>query len=311
MIKWVIPDNTKLRNLNFWLLDFMQRNPHFFRKNAKVAAAYGVMHDTILSGGRITLEETVGAISDMRVILTRYKEHDVRYHLVLTQQNIKDEYLLDYWANKQLELVEEFGGGVILASDKLAKYVMEKYPKLKIIASTTKMDNNNTFLKNITNEEIPYDVLVLNTADNFNYDFIPKEFRQKIEILIDDCCPPLCYKRAYCYNNSAMANLGDDTGRKNPCNNDPKHAIGGVKYPTMEEGRLKYKEFLRHYTKEDVEKAHEDGFELMKFTGREAYVYNVLKEYAYYMPIPEKEHELVVEGVNALLDLDYWDLKHQ
>lgn len=311
MIKWVIPDNMKLRGLNYWTLDFMQKNPDFFIKDAKIAVAYGVMHDTILSGGRVTSTETISSIRDMRSILTRYNEHHVRYHLVLTQSNIKDEYLTDFWANKQLELVEEFGGGVILASDKLAKYVIEKYPKLKIIASTTKMNNTETFLKNIENKEIPYDVLVLNTANNFDYDFIPPEYRHKIETLIDDCCPPLCYKRAFCYNNSALANLGDDIGRKYPCNNDPKHMTSWTKYPTVEESRIKYKEFLRHHTREDVDKAHKDGFELMKFSGREALVFNVLKEYGYYMATPEKEYTFIVEGIDSLLDREYWNLIKQ
>lgn len=298
MIKWVIPDTNRHRSLNFWMIDYMKRRKELFRPNAKIFAAYGVLHDTILSGGRITNNENIGTEHDMRLILERYKASDVEYRLVLTQRAIKDEMLFDHWANLQLKLVEEYEGGVILASDKLLKYVQEHYPKLKIISSTTKLTNEETFIKEF--ETNNYDTVVLSTVYNFNYDFIPLEYRPHTEILINDCCPPLCVSRAQCYAVSAATNLGIDCDTS--CKNPAKHAASEriENNPDNFEAILQIKEFLCHYYYPQIDIAHNDGFEQFKFTGREDSVIHVATQYAYYMGNEKDFFHIIFECILSL-----------
>ena len=297
MIKWVIPDCDKLRQLNFWALRYFADHKDECTPNSKVFAAYGVLHDTILSGGRVTIKESrLGTENQIRTVLSLYQEYGVEYRLVFSNSLIKEEHLTDYWANLQLRLVEEYGGGVIIASDILKNYIKEKYPKLKLISSTTKLNTEENFLKECASGE--YATVVLNTKHNYNYDFIPKEYRHLVEILVDDCCPPDCMYRKTCYIRCSMRNMG--MYAPGGCRNKAKHAISNIsshKYNYI----VNTKKFLRHYTVEDINKAHEDGFELFKFTGREQTVIENLIHMSDYMIKPEYTTPFIM---NALFELD-------
>ena len=89
MIKWVIPDCDKLRQLNFWALRYFADHKDECTPNSKVFAAYGVLHDTILSGGRVTIKESrLGTENQIRTVLSLYQEYGVEYRLVFSNSLI-------------------------------------------------------------------------------------------------------------------------------------------------------------------------------------------------------------------------------
>ena len=296
MIKWVIPDCDKLRQLNIWALEYLANNKEQCLPNSKVCVAYGVLHDTIWSGGRITTHEShLGTEDRIRNVLSIYQGYGVEYHLVFTNSLLKEEHLNDYWGNMQLRIVEKYGGGVIVASDILKDYIKQNYPKIKIISSTTKLNTEEAFIADCASGE--YDVVVLNTQYNYSYDFIPQEYRHFVEILIDDCCPPDCMYRKTCYIKCSMRNLGLDADTT--CMNKAKQALSKTVRHKYDYTMI-MKRFLKNYTLEDLNKAHDAGFELFKFTGREETIMENLIHMSDYMIKPEYAATFLMKAVFEL-----------
>lgn len=300
MIKWMIPDNDELRDFNFWLLNYFRGHKEDFWENSKVFAAYGLLHDTIFSGGRVTTREyKLGTEYAMRQIIEKYREFDCEYRFVFTQIGLKPDMLNDYWGNLQLRLANEYGCKVIVASDLLENYIREHYPNIEFVSSTTKMVGGNGSEEDAVIAELKkdYETVVLNTRYNFNYEFIPKELRGKLEVLINDCCPPFCCRRKYCYTNTTLWNLGIEWRSPDmPCSNDAKKKfldIAQLNEPTYSPAS---REFLCHYSIDDIMKAHENGIEKFKFGGRESSNFANLLERAHFMVKPEAQATFIARG---------------
>ncbi len=296
MIKWILPDAIHLRELNFWLL----RNKNLLRENTKIEAVYGVLHDSVWSGGRTTQYE-LGCTSVQRLeyVLQFYKSHNVQYRFTFSRKGIEEKDLNDFWGNKQLEIGQRYQCGVILASDLLKNYIKEKYPNIEIISSTTKMLNKEQFLNEIKNED--YSTVVLNTEFNKNYDFIPKEYRHKTEIEVNDCCPPFCVNRSFCYKLSEISNAGEVKNISTiiGCTNYKKQeietkSIDGYTYSKNMET------FLDHFSWEEIQKANKDGFIQFKFTGRETSSFKNIIEMQKYIIKPEKKEEFILRSIEDI-----------
>ena len=301
MIKWIVPDSDELRHLNMWMLDYNKMFKQNFWDNSCIFAVYGVLHDTVFSGGRVTSRETkLSTEYGMRNALEQYISRGCEYRFVFTQGALKPEMLYDFWGNLQLKLAEEYDCKVIVASDILENYIREKYPKIGLVSSTTKMIGGSGSEEQAIIDEFnkDYDTVVLNTRYNFNYDFIPVELRHKAEVLINDCCPPFCVRRKYCYNKTMLHNVGQEWRPPGDhCNNDSKKdflSFAGDGIPRYTDLARSY---LCHYSIDDIFKAHEAGIEKFKFGGRELSNIANLLERAEYMVKPEAKADFIVHGI--------------
>lgn len=300
MIKWVIPDAIHLRHLNFWLANHLE----YLREGTEICAIYGVLKDTIWSGGRVTVFEIEGSnVQEIEDIVSRFHQKNIQYRFVFSRKSITEEQLHDYWGNVQLKIANKYNCGVILTSDLLKKYIEENYPNIEIISSTTKMLNEEQLLSELSKN---FDTIVLNTQFNRNYDFIPEENRHLIEIEVNDCCPPFCIRRAFCYGLSSQFNLGLVDSPVSLCTNKKKFNISQDSHNAWER-QHKLESFLEHYTWEEIVQANKNGFNQFKLSGREADLfYNVLQIQKYLIK-PERSLEFVAKVVEEIGLVKYLD----
>ena len=290
MKKWILPDNKYHRKFNMWFASFVKKNEEFLKPATSLEAFYGVLHQTIFAGGRHTNNENL-ELAEIEKVLSHFVSCGVDYYLVFTQPLIKEEMLNDYWGNIQLQYAEKYKLKVLVANNTLEKYIREKYSTINLISSTTKMNK----LEKSINEIEKYYQVVISTQENNNLDKIPPEARNKIEILVNDCCPPDCIKRKYCYVTTAKHNFGIINKAEPTCFNRLKQD-----YLNTCNWQEK-KEFLKHLFINDVDAAEKKGFQYFKLTGREATFSLHVSEIMYYMIEEEYKMPFIF---NALMDLD-------
>lgn len=175
--------------------------------------------------------------------------------------------------------------GVIVANEDFHNYLKEKYPNFHYVYSTT----NCTTDGNIYNEMYDkYDILVLDYRLNKNRLFLEQQlkFKNKIEILVDDCCPSCKYRKQH-FENIGRYNLGEqiDISCLNPEN-----------YGKYENPKNFYESLLRtlnnSLTYEEIEEYKKLGFNKFKLTGRSQGRRFLLDSYIYYFVKPQYRHEV-------------------
>lgn len=131
------------------------------------------------------------------------KEFDLlsKYNIVpsitFTNHLIQKKDLGDRKCNEILELLEEYKGNVILSSDILREYILERHSNIKIYASvikTTMEDGKGNFhyYKSLENK---FDTYVIHPDDNFNHKLFNGLDLRKVEILLNERCFSGCLNR--------------------------------------------------------------------------------------------------------------------
>lgn len=136
--------------------------------------------------------------------LEEYSKRHVGVYLDFSNHSLKEEDLNDKDCNFILDALNNFNGekGVILANDLLSKYIKNKYPDMKQIASINKIIQENgkgnaDYYKQL---ESKFDKIVLHPDDNENFELLDKLNRDKIEILVNESCQKNCVNRKQHYD---------------------------------------------------------------------------------------------------------------
>ena len=118
----------------------------------------------------------------------------------------------EYGISARLEKSGEVQNGVILCSDLLLDYLLERYPGLYFISSTTKVLTDFRQLKaELDRPEFRFVVpdFRLNKAfDSLNT--LSEAEKRKVEFLCNECCRIGCPDRKACYENVSRKNLGEN-----------------------------------------------------------------------------------------------------
>jgi len=124
-----------------------------------------------------------------------YKDQKVGFNFVCsnTQSDVNEEC-----GNKFLRAAHSSLNGIILTSDELRKHLRKKYPDYKLIYSLT--DHPKEMTVDFYNQKLDeYDIVVLPTELNYNYDFINAlSDSSRIEILVNESCYKNCQYRDVC-----------------------------------------------------------------------------------------------------------------
>ncbi len=102
---------------------------------------------------------------------------------------IKEKDLDDKWCNYFLENSHTPLNGISCTSEILLKYIRKNYPKFKMTASTTHLNNSLDYLKQLQDK---YDFVVLPSDVNRNYEVIKQLDVSRVEILVSTACTPNC-----------------------------------------------------------------------------------------------------------------------
>lgn len=147
------------------------------------------------NSGRIqntTLDQKNLAASFINTLQT-YKDLGVNVIFTFSNSLLEKEHLNDQTCNFMLQKLAEIhgeNGGVILSSELLSRYIREKYPELKQIASVVKVTmedgkGKSEYYKSI---EERYDKFVVHPDDNFNPGLLSQLNPHKAELLVNEPC---------------------------------------------------------------------------------------------------------------------------
>lgn len=289
----------------------MSNNPQICNRDVLIGGAYGCMSSTCFSGGRRTLDEAC-TDKQIRFFVNQYMMRGIEYRFVFTNGLIEKRHLDDVMGNIQLDIANEFGLAVIVHSRILEDYIRNKYPNIKLISSTTKMLSFEETLEELKQD---YYYVVLNTQLNNRVYEIPKEYRDKIEILIDDCCPPFCPHRIECYERTYRQNLGQDSNvynidmargimfkdrdKSNQCKNEAKR--NASRTSTSVSSYYKNMEKLcKHIMPNDITTLHKKGYSSFKMSGREKPTVPMLYQYARHFIKPEYQAQFLADVFNIM-----------
>lgn len=144
------------------------------------------------------------------------KKHDISPSITFSNPLIKKEDLNDVAGNEILELLESFGGTVIVSCDRLYFYIKEKYPKIKLKCSMirTAIDNQKRDEMYYSKLALKYDAFVVNVDDNFNFNLLEKIDKNKAEILVNERCYHNCIVRDKHYLSISEEQIEHSNGGK-------------------------------------------------------------------------------------------------
>lgn len=182
----------------------------YFYEWAEIASIYGAPADCLWGGGRVGIGD-----NNAGEVFALLEEFGISGRLTFSNSLLRQEHLADRKCNRLCRMLEERGGpeaGVIVHSDLLLEYLKEKYPRLCLISSTTKvLTQFSEFMEELAREEFRYvvpDFRLNHQLDRLNA--LTAAQKEKVEFLCNECCWVGCQDRKACYENVSRKALGED-----------------------------------------------------------------------------------------------------
>ncbi|MBE5906879.1 MAG: hypothetical protein E7277_08885, partial [Lachnospiraceae bacterium] len=188
-------------------LELFHRHREYFYDWCEIGSVYGAPRDCIWGGGRAGYGE-----ESPEKVVELMKEYGISARLTFSNSLLEEKHLLDKHCNKLCKLFEHTGNnGIIVHSELLLSYLLQRYPKFYYVSSTTKVLTRFSQLEEELNRE--------------EFRFVVPDFRlnkeiaklngltdaqkQKVEFLCNECCWFACYDRKRCYETVSRMNLGE------------------------------------------------------------------------------------------------------
>lgn len=194
----------KLHCPNFWgfervYQDLLQAPKEYKRKNVEITAAYGCFPGMIWNGGRPQNLKQINIKRIEQEFNLFYNKLHLPIELTFNNMLIKDNLVYDKYCNQIAEIANEYNVICTIVSPYLEDYLRHKFKNLRFKRSCIACENGEDY--DIYNK---YDMSVLNQfkgGDTFLLKSIPKEQRNKIELVADVECADGCtqfYKHHRC-----------------------------------------------------------------------------------------------------------------
>ena len=200
MITYTLPDFTQNLGLNLFFCRLLKENPEICIENVDVGSIYGCFPNCTLNGGRALVLQpyTKQKIEQTYSILDEY---GLTARLTLTNmfpcaEDFNNEYL-----NTILDFGSKHGAQAIVYSDKVAKFVREKYD-MKTILSTTR---NITDINEFNAACKVHDWVVLDYSFHKDDAFLAAiKQPKKAEIMVNEFCVKGCKQREKHYQHNSV-----------------------------------------------------------------------------------------------------------
>ena len=293
--------NGKSFEVNLLIVDVWKKYPQYFNDDSKISAFFGGFDNCCWNGGRENRQNRSVQLLDCLKTIKQINDLGISVRFTFTNPLITEKECDDYIGNTLMKFANNGMNGVIVANENFHNYLKEKYSNFHYVYSTTNCTTNG----NIYNEMYDkYDILVLDYRLNKNKLFLEQQlkFKNKIEILVDDCCPSCKYRKQH-FENVGRYNLGEqiDISCLNPEN-----------YGKYENPKNFYESLLRtlgnSLTYEEIEEYKKLGFNKFKLTGRSQGRRFLLDSYIYYFVKPQYRHE-VRKILQQRVDFSLYDEK--
>lgn len=288
-IYWHLPGPCYFRLLNQVLINTMNSCPEKFRDGYKIGSVYGTFPGAIWNGGRAVFGSSTKA--DIEKVIEIYNSKGIPVRFTWTNSLLEEEHVHDTYCNLIMRLADNGLNQVLVNRPVLEEYIREKYPRYKLISSTTKRMVDPEQLK----QEIAKDYFLVVLDYDLNRD--EKVISQlepvadRIEILVNEICYPGCTKRAEHYREESRSQLEFDSRTDFSC---PNHSGDSRNF---EECR-KRPAFLSN---EEVERYIEKGFRNFKIVGRGLPQQFVLDSYLYFL-VKDEEQDFIRRKITDTLE---------
>ena len=259
-------------------LPLFQEHREYFYDWCEIGSIYGAPADCLWGGGRVGFGE-----ADPARVAELLGKHHVSARLTFSNCLLRPEHLSDRKCNQLCSLFEKSAGpenGIIICSDLLLDYLLQRYPGFYFVSSTTKVLVDFCQLAaELVRNEFRYVVpdFRLNKAfDRLNT--LPDRLKGKLEFLCNECCWYACPDRKACYENVSRKSLGETCDDHICLSPDAEH---GYRFSEA----MKNPGFI---SLEDIQKIYlPAGFSHFKIEGRSLGSAVVLEFLLYYMTKPE------------------------
>lgn len=277
--------NGKSFEMNLLIVDIWKKFPQYFNDDSKISAFFGGFDNCCWNGGRENRQNRLVQLSDCLKTIKQINDLGISVRFTFTNPLITEKEYDDYIGNTLMKFANNSMNGVIVANENFHNYLKEKYPNFHYVYSTTNCTTNG----NIYNEMYDkYDILVLDYRLNKNKLFLEQQLKlkNKIEILVDDCCPSCKYRKQH-FENVGRYNLGEQIDIS---------CLNSENYGKYENPKNFYESLLRtlnnSLTYEEIEEYKKLGFNKFKLTGRSQGRRFLLDSYIYYFVKPQHRHEV-------------------
>ena len=289
----------KSLEMNLLIVDIWKKYPQYFNDDSKISAFFGGFDNCCWNGGRENKQQHSEQLSSCLKIIKQINDLGISVRFTFTNPFITKEEYNDYIGNSLMKFAHNGMNGVIVANENFHNYLKEKYPNFHYVYSTTNCTTDGNIYNEIYDK---YDILVLDYRLNKNRLFLEQQlkFKNKIEILVDDCCPSCKYRKQH-FQNVGRYNLGEqiDISCLNPEN-----------YGKYENPKNFYESLLRtlnnSLTYEEIEEYKKLGFNKFKLTGRSQNRKFLLDSYIYYFVKPEFRY-IVRKILQEKVDFSLYD----
>lgn len=207
-IGFAIPGLYENFNINKILLDIKNKYSECFY-DVNIDAVYGNFQFCIWDGGRIFTQPKHATIEQIETIQKCINDtYNLPLRFIYTNNQIQQKHLSDHFCNLVTEMCENSLNEIVINSPILEEYLRKKYPKYKIISSTTKcLKDKNLIYKELNNN---YYKICLDY--NLNHDFtfldnLSNQEKEKIEFLINPICGANCLNREKHYKLNSIYSL--------------------------------------------------------------------------------------------------------
>ena len=190
-------------------LPLFREHREYFYDWCEIGSIYGAPADCLWGGGRVGFGEASAAEA---AALTR--AYSVSARLTFSNSLLREEHLSDKKCNALCALFEKNGNaenGVIVCSELLTRYLLQRYPGLYLVSSTTKVLTEFEQLRaELDRAEFRWVVpdFRLNAARGRLLTLSAAQ-KRKVELLCNECCWFACPDRKACYENVSRKNLGE------------------------------------------------------------------------------------------------------
>ena len=190
-------------------LALYREHREFFYEGFEIGSIYGAPSDCLWGGGRVGFGE-----ADPRDVKALMKEFSVSARLTFSNSLLRPEHLNDRRCNELAALFEDTdpaSNGLIVTSDLLVAYLLERFPNYYLVSSTTKVLDKADFVRELARDEFRYVVPDFRLNKDFGlWTGLSPEEKAKVEFLCNECCSFDCLARKECYENVSLKSLGEE-----------------------------------------------------------------------------------------------------
>lgn len=208
-MKFILPDFERIRKLNFLLFQERQKFPDFFDPSKEIISVYGTLYNTEADGGRCV--QAPHSIKFVEAVVNDYLNYGVNYSHVLSNEFIDKDLFYSESLSKLLPIINQYNNNVVVSNLDFSQYIKKQYPNIKTIGSVVRLDvlqDSCIYL-----DQQIFDAVVINPKYNYYLDEIPIQYRDRIIVLANDCCPIDCPNKKECYIQTFAHNQKDKINR--------------------------------------------------------------------------------------------------